>query len=348
MLTDVRILSLLAACLVLPGCGTAYVAQAARGQWQIMNAREPITRVLADPASPADLRQRLENVQAAREFASRELGLPNNKSYTSYADIGREYVVWNVVATPEFSVEPREWCFPIVGCVAYRGYFKQRKAEEFAARLRAEGLDAIVEGVPAYSTLGKFSDPILNTMLSYGDDEIASILFHELSHQVVYIPDDSAFNEAFAVTVEQEGLARWLAVRGRPGDLARHLERRARQAAGMRIVARYRERLAALYSGSLAADDMRRRKAEEFAALATELAALDSRSGVKSRLVQELAGEPNNARLASLATYYDCVPGLQRVLAEERHDMSRFYAAAHRLAELPRDERHARLCASTG
>ena len=232
--------------------------------------------------------------------------------------------------------------------MAYRGYFKQRKAEEFAARLRAEGLDAIVEGVPAYSTLGKFADPILNTMLSYGDDEIASILFHELSHQVVYIPDDSAFNEAFAVTVEQEGLARWLAMRGRPGDLARHLERRTRQAAGMRIVARYRERLTALYTSGLAADDMRRRKGQEFAALATELAALDSRSGVKSRLVQELAGEPNNARLASLATYYDCVPGFQRVLAEEQHDMSRFYAAAQRLAELPREERHARLCASTG
>jgi predicted aminopeptidase len=348
MLTDVRILSLLAACLALPGCGTAYVAQAARGQWQIMNAREPITRVLEDPAAPADLRLRLENVQAAREFASRELGLPNNKSYTSYADIGREYVVWNVVATPEFSVEPREWCFPIVGCVAYRGYFKQRKAEEFAARLREQGMDAIVEGVPAYSTLGKFSDPILNTMLSYGDDEIASILFHELAHQVVYIADDSAFNEAFAVAVEQEGLARWLTARGRPGELARHLERRARQAAGMRIVARYREQLALLYASGLAPADMRRRKAEEFAALARELSALDSRSGVKSRLVQELAGAPNNARLASLATYYDCVPGFQRVLAGEHHDLPRFYAAVQRLALLPREERRAQLCVSSG
>jgi predicted aminopeptidase len=153
-------------------------------------------------------------VRAAREFASRELGLPNNKSYTSYADLKREFVVWSVVATPEFSVEPKEWCFPIVGCVAYRGYFRQASAERFADALRARGFDTIVGGVPAYSTLGKFNDPILNTMMTYGDDELASIMFHELSHQVVYIADDTSFNEAFAVTVEQEGLARWLKSQG--------------------------------------------------------------------------------------------------------------------------------------
>jgi predicted aminopeptidase len=344
MVPDVRILALLAACLALPGC---YVAQAARGQMQISNAREPISRVLEDPASPADLRQRLESVRAAREFASRELGLPNNKSYTSYADIGREYVVWNVVATPEFSVQPREWCFPVVGCVAYRGYFKEQKAQEFAAKLRTQGMDIVVEGVPAYSTLGKFNDPVLSTMLAYGDDELASILFHELSHQVVYIPDDSAFNEAFAVTVEQEGLARWLEARGRPDELARHVERRARQAASIRIVAKYRERLAKLYSSALPVEELRRGKTETFAALVEELRALDARYGVKSRLAQELGAAPNNARLASLATYYDCVPGFQRVLAEEQHDLPRFYAAVHRLAELPREERRMRLCATS-
>jgi predicted aminopeptidase len=344
MVTDLRIFALLGACLALPGC---YVTQAARGQLQIVNAREPISRVLEDPAAPAELRQRLENVRAAREFASGELGLPNNKSYTSYADIGREYVVWNVVATPEFSVEPREWCFPVVGCVAYRGYFKERKAREFADKLRGEGMDVVIEGVPAYSTLGKFDDPVLSTMMSYGDDEIASILFHELAHQVVYIPDDSAFNEAFAVTVEQEGLSRWLKARGRPDELERHVERRARQAASIRIIAKYRERLAALYAGSGAPAELRPRKAEEFAALVRELKALDARYGVKSLLAQELESAPNNARLASLATYYDCVPGFQRMLAEEQHDLPRFYAATQQLAKLSREERRTRLCESS-
>jgi predicted aminopeptidase len=342
MLPDVRTGALLAACFALQGC---YVTQAARGQMKVLNAREPISDVLQDPAAPADLKQRLETVRTAREFASRELGLPNNKSYTSYADLGREYVVWNVVATPEFSVEPREWCFPIVGCVAYRGYFNERKAAEFAAKLRAQGLEAIVDGVPAYSTLGKFNDPILSTMLSYGDDELASIIFHELSHQVVYIPDDTSFNEAFAVTVEEEGLARWLKARGREADLTRHLQRRQREAQAMRLISQYRGQLDTLYGSGLAPADMRRRKAEVFAAMVDELEALDAHFGMKSRLAAELAVAPNNARLASLATYYECVPGFQRVLAEQQHHLPKFYAVVLELARLPKDQRHAQLCA---
>ncbi len=335
----------LAACLLLQGC---YTMQAAKGQLQILNAREPIARVIEDPKAPAELKQRLEKVRAAREFASRELGLPNNKSYTTYADLKREYVTWSVVATPEFSVDPHEWCFPIVGCVAYRGYFKEQKAEEFAAGLRKDGFDTVVEGVPAYSTLGKFNDPIMSTMMGYGDDELAAIMFHELSHQVVYIPDDTAFNEAFAVTVEQEGLARWLKERGRPDDLARYRARRDRQAESIHVVARYREQLKKLYASGLAPDVMRARKAEVFTALVTELRAVDARHGVKSVLASDLAGPPNNARLASLATYYDCVPGFERVLAAGQHDLPRFYEAVRELAKLPRETRHAQLCGSAG
>ncbi len=345
MLTKFRSAALAVTCLALQGC---YVMQAARGQLQIVSAREPITKVIEDPKEPGDLKQRLRTVQEARAFASRELGLPNNKSYTSYADLRREYVVWNVVATPEFSVEPREWCFPVVGCVGYRGYFKEARAEEFAAKLRDEGLDAVVEGVPAYSTLGKFNDPILNTMMGYGDDELATIMFHELSHQLVYIPDDSSFNEAFAVTVEREGLSRWLAAHGRSADLKRHRERRDRQADSIRIIARHRDRLSALYASGVAPEVMRQRKAEEFAALISDLKSLDARYGVKSRLVAELeSAPPNNARLASLATYYDCVPGFERVLGSVQHDLPRFYDEVRALARLTRDQRHAQLCASS-
>jgi len=345
MLTNFRISTLLAACLLLQGC---YVTQAARGQMQIVNAREPITELLEDPSAPAELKARLATVRAAREFASRELALPDNESYTTYADLEREYVVWNVVASPEFSVDPREWCFPVAGCVAYRGYFKEAKAQQFAAKLRAQGFDTVVEGVPAYSTLGKFNDPILNTMLGYGDDELASIMFHELSHQVVYIPGDSSFNEAFAVVVEREGLSRWLTVRGRPDDLTRHLRRRARQEAAMRIIKRHREQLAAIYSGGAPPEAMREKKRAEFSALVTELKALDAEYGVKSALASELEAAPNNARLASLATYYDCVPGFERVLQENQRDLPRFYAAVRALAKLPKETRHAQLCERPG
>jgi len=344
MLTDVRLVLLILVCLALGGCGTAYVAQAAKGQLQILNAREPIGRVVADPETDPALKARLELVQKAREFASRELALPNNKSYTSYADLKREFVVWSVVATPEFSVEPREWCFPIVGCVAYRGYFKQASADKFAAKLREEGFDTIVGGVPAYSTLGKFNDPIMNTMMTYGDDELASIMFHELSHQVIYIAGDTSFNEAFAVTVEEEGLARWLKFRGREAELPKYRKRRERQAEGVELVSGFRRELKMLYGTPLDAQTMRARKREVFARLVRELRVLDERFGTESTLAAALDGKPNNARLASLATYYECVPGFERLLADVEHDLPRFYAAVRELAKLPREERRARLC----
>jgi predicted aminopeptidase len=334
----------LAGACALAGCGTLYVAQAARGQLQILNARKPIARVIADPAVDATLRKRLEEVRTAREFAWRELGLPNNKSYTSYADLKREFVTWTVVATPEFSVEPREWCFPIVGCVSYRGYFRENSAARFAAKLQAEGLDAMVGGVPAYSTLGKFNDPILNTMMGYGDDELASIIFHELSHQVIYLPGDTPFNEAFATAVEQEGLARWLKFRGRENELGRFLKRRARQAESLALIGRYRRELVQLYQAPIPLVEMRERKRETFARLVAELRALAERYGTESALAAELDGQPNNARLASLATYHECVPGFRRMLAENGNDLPRFYAAVRALAKLPREERREQLC----
>jgi predicted aminopeptidase len=344
MVTNLRILLLAALGSVLCGCGTAYVAQAAKGQLQILTERRPIAKVIADPDTDPALRRRLATVREAREFASSELGLPNNKSYTSYADLGREFVVWSVVATTEFSVDPLEWCFPVVGCVEYRGYFREASAEKFAARLRDDGYDTIIGGVPAYSTLGKFNDPILNTMMGYGDDELASILFHELSHQLVYIPDDSSFNEAFAVAVEREGLARWLRKHGREADLGKYVTRRERQAASIGIVRKYRDELAALYREPLPPAEMRARKADAFARLRDEVRDLDARHGLKSRFAEELAGPPNNARLASFATYFDCVPGFERLLAAHDHDLGRFYEAVRALAKLPREERRSRLC----
>jgi predicted aminopeptidase len=178
----------------------------------------------------------------------------------------------------------------------------------------------------------------------YGDDELASIMFHELSHQLVYIKDDTAFNEAFAVAVEQEGLARWLKFRGREADLVKYQKRRARQAEGVTLVTQFRTELSTLYATQLEPEVMRVRKAQVFARLVTELRALDAKYGTESRLAAELEGKPNNARLASLATYYDCVPGFERLLANEQHDLPRFYEAVRALAKLPREERRSRLC----
>src|SRR6201997_3613157 len=207
-------LTLAGACALLAGCGTPYLMQAASGEWHVLHERVPIDKAIEDPHTAPAVREHLTKVRAAREFASHELGLPDNDSYRSYADIGRPYVVWNVVAAPEFSVAPKHWCFPVAGCVAYRGYFHEPAAREFALELEAQGFDVAIDGVPAYSTLGKFADPVLSSMLRYGDDDLAATIFHELAHQLLYVRDDSEFNEAFATTVEDVGLARWLAHQG--------------------------------------------------------------------------------------------------------------------------------------
>jgi predicted aminopeptidase len=343
---SLRALLLGAACALLSGCATPYLLQAASGQWQLLHRRVPIDSLLADPRTPPALRGHLEEVRAAREFASRELHLPDNASYRSYADIGRPYVVWNVVAAPEFSVQPKRWCFPVAGCVAYRGYFRERRAREFAAALAVHGFDVAVDGVPAYSTLGRFADPVLSSMLSYGDDELAATIFHELAHQLLYVRDDSEFNEAFATTVEEEGLERWLRHQGAAERLRQLREREADAAAFAGLMAQARARLARAYAAGAPRDEMRARKAQVLAALAAEMRALEQRQGVTYPLYEEWIAEGlNNARLASVSTYYGCLPGFRRVLADSGSDLARFYAAVSELAHRPRAERHARLCA---
>jgi predicted aminopeptidase len=326
-------------------CGTPYLMQAASGEWHVMHAREPIAQVIADPKTAPPLRERLAVVSEAREFASHELKLPDNESYRSYADIGRDYVVWNVVATPEFSVVPRHWCFPVAGCVSYRGYFHESAARKFAADMARQGFDVAVDPVPAYSTLGKFADPVLSSMLRYGDDELVATIFHELAHQLLYVKDDSAFNEAFATTVEDAGLERWLQQHGSAQRMQVFREDSAREERFLKLLATARAQLVVLYASGEPPSQMRARKHEILATLGEGIHAFEKREQVSYPLYDQWIGEGlNNARLASVATYYDCVPGFRRLLAKEHGDLEAFYAAARALAKLPKKERHQRLC----
>jgi len=339
-----RALSAAAVCAALGGC---YLMQAASGQYDVLHARVPIDTVIHDPGTGPELRARLTEVHAAREFASRELGLPDNGSYRSYADIGRPFVVWNVVAAPEFSLQPERWCFPVAGCVAYRGYFHEREARDLALELEARGFDVVVEGVPAYSTLGRFADPVLSSMLRYDDDELAATIFHELAHQLIYVRNDSEFNEAFATTVEEEGLTRWLGHRGESERSGRLRAEREHEAALLSLLKPARARLAELYGSGAAVEEMRARKREILAALAAEIRALEARQGVHYPVYDQwMAAGLNNAQLAAIATYYECVPGFERLLAAADDDLPRFYAAVRALADASHAERHASLCAA--
>lgn len=341
-----KLRSLFVALLLLPAAGCSslgYYGQAVNGQFEVYRKSRPVAEVIADPAADPALKEKLAAVQQVREYASRELGLPDNGSYRVYADLGRRYVLWNVFATPELSLEPLTWCFPVSGCVAYRGYFSREAAEAYAAELRAAGYDVHVGGVTAYSTLGWFSDPLLNTMIHRPLPEIAGLVFHELAHQQLYVRGDTTFSESFAMTVELEGVRRWLEANGNAGDYARYalaLERREQFAA---LVLRYRDRLEGLYAADIGVAEKRAGKAQLLSALRAEYQQVRASWGDDRRYDGWFAREINNAHIASVGTYHHHVPAFQALLARHEGDMPAFYRAVAELGQLPVLERSAAL-----
>ncbi len=324
--------------------GGCYLMQSAAGQLQLMSKRQPIIKVIDDPATPAPLRSQLQAVASIRDFASTQLKLPDNGSYRSYADVGRPYVVWNVVAAPEFSVDPKEWCYPIVGCVAYRGYFAEDRARRFAAKQRMRGLDVVVAGTAAYSTLGHFDDPILNTMVGWDDVELASIVFHELTHQLLYVANDAAFNEALATTVEEEGVKRWLEAQGRAQDLAQHRLEQQRYLEIVDLLGATRDKLRVIYARQESVESLRADKRKAFAELRDAFANLRAAWGGHAPFEAWFDQDINNAHLASVATYFVCVPGFERELRAVNGDLPAFYRRVRQLAKMPQQARDALVC----
>lgn len=329
------------------GCSTvAYYWQSATGHLALLQAARPVRDWLDDAATPAWVRERLQRSQQLRDFAVHTLHLPDNASYRRYADLGREAVVWNVVATPELSLQLKTWCYPLLGCVGYRGYFKEEEARTMAAQLQAQGHDVSVYGVPAYSTLGKLpgswlADPLLNTFITWSDVDLARLMFHELAHQVAYAEDDTTFNESFATAVERLGAAQWLR-QASPEVQSRAQRAEQRRQQFRTLVADYRQRLDALYRSDLIDATKRAEKARLIAALReahdrlkTEWQGWTGYDGWFARV--------NNATLAVQAAYDGQVPQFERVFHRCQDDYRCFYREAHRLAALPRNERDAAL-----
>jgi len=312
----------------LSGC---YYLQAARGQMEILQKREPIDELVAADGTSAELIERLSVVTEARQFSIDVLGLPDNDSYRGYADLERDYVVWNIVAVPEFSLTPKRWCYPVAGCVSYRGYFSPDSARRKADSLRSKGYDVAFGGVAAYSTLGKFSDPVLNTMMHWGDVDLVSVIFHELAHQLLYIKDDSGFNESFATAVEEFGMERWLESRRQADELTAWRERRALRSQFSALVADARTDLGEIYEADTGDDEKRGLKHERLLVLADDAKALfmDSESAAPAWLDDDL----NNARLASTTLYHGRLPEFRTLLAECDNDLACFYDATRMLAD---------------
>jgi predicted aminopeptidase len=351
--------ALLLAVLAMSGCQTfSFYRQAAQGQYQIIARQQKITKLLADTQTPAPLKAKLQLVQNLRAFARAELKLPVNGHYQKYADLQRPFVVWNVEAAPEFSLEAKSWWYPFVGSLDYRGYFSEADATNYAARLEQKGYDVYVGGVEAYSTLGWFKDPVLNTFISNPESDLAETLFHELGHQRVFAPGDTDFNEAFATTVGQEGARRWLRAQGDTNALATYLAELRRTDEFAHLIARTRGRLAALYgdqpaeggsfqaaeeSRAFAPEQLRRQKQFILDRLRQEYAQLKAQWAGDSRYDEWFAHGVNNAKLNSVAAYYDLVPGFERLLELNGGDLEKFYQAADQLARAPKEARAERL-----
>jgi predicted aminopeptidase len=329
--------------LSLNGCAVGYYWQAGAGHLQIVNGQEPIATVLENPQLEPTARRRLQVSQRAVEFAHDTLRLPDNGSYSGYYNTGAPYVVWNVFAAPELSLEPRTWCFPVAGCIAYRGYFKEGAAHQYADRLAARGDDVFVGGITAYSTLGRFRDPVLNTMLTQSEAEFVGLLFHELAHQHLYVQDDSAFNEAFATAVEIEGLRRWQIQNGKP-VAADDGEQRA---AVLSLLRAARQQLNEIYVSDRDASAKRAAKLQVLDGLAGTYGLLVvewQSAGLKSQPYARLFRQGlNNASLAAIATYDDYVPAFGEILRQCGAWLACFYVRADALAALAPTERTARM-----
>jgi len=330
------------AVLAATGCDTVgYYAQSVGGHLGVMASAEPIDEAIANAQAAHDqrLEQRLELARRIRNYASQELKLPDNGSYRRYADLHRPYVVWSVFATPELSMSLRKWCFAVVGCIAYRGYYAQSDADQYAAGLRKEGLDAYVAGIPAYSTLGYFDDPLLNTFVYLPEGELARMIFHELAHQVVYVRNDTTFNESFATAVETAGVERWLAEQA--GDEARASYRvyDAHRRQFRALLLATRDRLDALYHMDIPDDAKRKGKAEIFADMRAQYAHLKEAWGGYTGYDRWFSQPLTNAQLAAVATYQQWVPAFTALLARCNGDWTRFYAEVRKLGALPPDAR---------
>jgi predicted aminopeptidase len=320
------------------GC-SAYLRQATAGQIALKRAERPVADVLADPGTTPVLRQRLVTAAAALEFARRELSLPDNGSYRRVVELGRPYVVWNVFAAPEFSLELRRWCFPVAGCVAYRGYFAEADARRYADELRGEGADVAVAGAAAYSTLGFFRDPLLSSMLALSDRGVAALLFHELAHQRVYARGDTAFNEGLATLVEHEGMLAWLESRGDQAGLCRYVQSLAREREVQDLIAVARRRLRRLYRSGPGGDAGRAAKAAEFARLRAEYETLRGRWVGPPYFDAWFRGPLDNAVLGAAGAYSSKVDVLRVIFESERRDWPAFFKRMQRLARLDNAER---------
>jgi predicted aminopeptidase len=343
-----KVFAVLIAVLFVAGCaglqtGPDYYWQSIAGHLDMMRRARPLDELVNDTATDPALRGRLQQAREMRAFATRELGLPDNASFASYADLGRPFVLWNVFATDELSVKLRQWCFPVAGCVGYRGYYSQDEARRFASQLRDQGLQAHVSGVPAYSTLGWFADPLLSTFIRYPEGELARLVFHELAHQVVYVKGDTAFNESFATAVEEIGVERWFGARPLDPGLQAYRDQAQRRREFTAMLVRHKAQLETLFASDLSDEEKRRGRQQVFESLQLDYQLLKQHWGGYAGYDRWFTEPISNPRLAAVGAYNDLLPAFRVLFKQSGASLPQFYAAVKAVAALPKAQRDAQL-----
>lgn len=334
----------------LQGCETlSYYSQAASGQWELITQANAISKVMVEPTVADEIKEQLRLTQSIRAFAIQTLMLPDNGSYQHYVHLDRNYVVWSVFASSKFAIEPIKSCYFIVGCLNYRGYFHERGAVDYASKLQAQGYDTFVGGVPAYSTLGWFKDPVLSTFIKRSERHLAALMFHEMAHQLLYISGDTEFNESFARTVEIEGVKRWLLIQGKRQQWERYQQEQIKRKQFVNLLRTFRQTFAmAMKKNSDMSDkSMLQVKNKHYQALQAQYKRMKTAlwhgyGGYDDWFAKDL----NNAKLLTVSTYYEYVPAFQVMLKRfDNDDLSGFYSAVRALAELQPKSRKQRLAA---
>jgi len=311
---------------VISGCSTVnYYAQSIQGQFEIIQKRQNIKHLLSNSTLSNSLRNRLETVIELRRFSNDQLGLPNNNSYLSYADLERDYVIWNIFATETFSLSPVKWCYLVVGCLGYRGYFSETEARQHALKLKEQGHDIYLGGVSAYSTLGWFDDPVLNTMLRWSDIQLATVMFHELAHQQLYIKNDTEFNESYAEAVAMIGVIKWLEQRSDKKLLFEYMQSQSQDKQFISLVMKYKAKLSNLYQSEIDKKQMLIQKEMAFKQMEDEYNVI-SRNWKKDNYAYWFSTGLNNAKLAAIVTYQQYVSSFINIYKKLDKDLERFYS----------------------
>lgn len=318
---------------------TSYYLQSLNGHIDLLLKRQTISKILASQNTDKLLRDKLEMVLEIRRFASEHLGLPDNDSYSDYAELGRDFVVWNVFAAPELSLQAKQWCFLFVGCLHYRGYYSEEAANRYAQTLKVQGYDVFVGGVTAYSTLGWFNDPVLNTMLNRDNNYLASVIFHELSHQIFYLKNDTAFNEAFAETVAQTGVQYWLDLHGTTASRQKFLDKRSDETSFVNLILKYKEKLEMTYNSESSDDEKRANKKFLLNQIVEEYENQYETGNNTGRYATWLSSGLNNAKLTTVITYQDYVSGFLTIFHHEYGNYQKFYESVEKLSKCDKYKR---------